>query len=89
MTPLNTTLCIAPVELHTTTKIHPAGKEYLCLHINGRSSHDAQYVKSRIRNKVIYYILSIDKFEHQCFVNKCFLQLPRLDDNMKTIGIDQ
>ena len=30
-TPLNTTLHIAPVELHTTTKLTPVNKEYLCL----------------------------------------------------------
>ena len=40
-------------------------------------------------NKAIDYILSIDKFEHQCVVIKGMLQSPRLEDHMKTIGIDQ
>ena len=30
LTPLNTTQPIAPVELHKTKEIPPAGKEYLC-----------------------------------------------------------
>ena len=63
LTPLNTTLTIVPVELHTTKQLSPAGKEYLCFQINGRSSHTAQCVKSRIMNKVIDSILSIDTFE--------------------------
>ena len=45
--PSNATLTIAPVELHTTKKLPPAGKEYLCFQINGRSFHAAQCVKSR------------------------------------------
>ena len=28
---LNTAIPIAPVELHTTTKLRPASKEYLCV----------------------------------------------------------
>ena len=35
------------------------------------------------------YILSIDTFEQQCAVIKGMLQSPRLEDHMKTIGIDQ
>ena len=46
LTPLNATLPIEPVELHTTKKLPPADKEYFCLHINGKSSHAAQCVKS-------------------------------------------
>ena len=45
LTPLNTTLTIAPVELHTTTKLPLVGKEYLCYQINSKSTHAAQYVK--------------------------------------------
>ena len=89
MTPLNTTLPIAPVELHTTTKLPPAGKKYLCFQINSKSPHDAQCVKSRLTNKAIDSILSIDTFEQKCFVIKGVLQLSRLEDHMKTIGIDQ
>ena len=43
--PLNTTLPIAPVELHTTTKLPPVCKEYLCLQINSKSPHAVQCVK--------------------------------------------
>ena len=39
-----------------------AGKEYLCFQINGKSSHASQYFKSRIMNKAVDYILSIDTF---------------------------
>ena len=46
LTPLNNALPIAPVELHKTKQLPPDGKEYLCFHINGRSSHAAQCVKS-------------------------------------------
>ena len=89
LTPLNTTLTIAPVELHKTKQLPSAGKEYLFFQINRRSSHAAQCVKSRILNKAIYYILSIDTFEQQCVVVKCMLKSSRLEDHMKTISIDQ
>ena len=39
-------------------------------------------------NKSIDCILYIDTFEQQCVVIKGMLQSPRLEDNMKTIGID-
>ena len=60
LAPLNATLPILSVKLHTITKFLPAGKEYLCFQINGKSSHASQCVKSRIVNKAIKYILSID-----------------------------
>ena len=63
LTPLNTKLPIAPVELHKTKKSPPAGKEYLCYQINSRSPYAAQCVKSRMMNKAIDSILSIDKSE--------------------------
>ena len=87
--PLNTPLPIAYVELHTTNKIPPSGREYLCFQINGKCYHAAQCVKSRIMNKDIDSILSIDKFEQHCVVVKSMLQSPRLEYHMKTIGIDQ
>ena len=65
LTPLNTTLTIAPVDLDKTKQSTPAGKEYLCFQINSKSPHAAQCVKSRILNKAIDYILSIDTFEKQ------------------------
>ena len=87
--PLNTTLPLSPAELHTTTKLPPAGKEYLCFQIHGRSSYDAQCVKSRIMNNAIDSILSIDKFEIQCVVIKVMLQSPCIEYHMKTIDIYQ
>ena len=51
-------------------------------------SHAAQCVKSRIMNKAIDNILSIDTLEKKCVVIRCMLQSPRLEDNMKTIVID-
>ena len=86
---MNAKLPIAPVELHTTKKIPPYGKEYLYFQIHGRYSYAAQCVKSRIMNKAIEYILSIDTFEQQCVVINGMLQSLRLEDHMKTISIDQ
>ena len=74
LTPLNTTLPIAPVELHKTKQLPPDGKQYLCFQINGRSSNTAQCFKSRIMNKAIDYILSIETFEKQYVVIKGMLQ---------------
>ena len=45
LTPLNNTLPIAPVELHKTKQLPPAGEEYFCFQINSKSPHDAQGVK--------------------------------------------
>ena len=89
LTPLITTLPIASVELQKTTELPPVGKEYLCLQVNSKSPHAAQCVKSRILNKAIYYILSIDTFEQQCDLIKFMLQSSRLEYHMKTIGIYQ
>ena len=61
----------------------------MCFRINKKSSHAAQCVKSRILNKAIDSILIIEKFEQQCVVTKCMLQSTRLEDPMKTIGIEQ
>ena len=65
LTPLNAKLPIAYVVLYTTKQLPPAGEEYLCFQINGKSSHNAQCVKSRIMNKTIVYILYIDTFEQK------------------------
>ena len=61
----------------------------MCFHINSKSPHAAQCVKSRILNKAMDSILSIEKFEQQCVVIKCMLQSSRLEDHMKNIDIDQ
>ena len=87
LTQLNTTLPVAPVELQRTKKLITSGKEYFCFQINSKSSHAAQCVKSRILNKAIDFILSIDTFEQHCVVIKGMLQSPRLEDHMKNIGI--
>ena len=89
LTLLNTTLHIVPVELHIINKLPPVGKEYFCFQINSKYPHADQCVKSRILNKAIDYILSINTFEQHCVVIKCMLQSSRLEDHMKTIGIDQ
>ena len=89
MTPLNTALPIAPIELHKTKQLPPAGKEYFCFQINSKSPHAAKCVKSRILNKAIDYILSINTFEKQFVVIKCMLQSSRLEYHMKNIGIDK
>ena len=60
----------------------------MCFQINSKYPHAAQCVKSRIPNNAIDYILSIDTFEQQCVVIKGILQSSRLEDYMKTIGID-
>ena len=89
MTLLNTTLPIAPFELHTKIKLLPVGKEYLCFQINSKFMHSSQCVKSSILNKEIDSILYIDRFEKICVVIKSMLQSSRLEYYMKTIGIDQ
>ena len=61
----------------------------MCFQVDNKSPHAAQCVKSRVLNKSMNPILSINTFEQQCVVIKCMLQSSRLDDHMKTIGIDQ
>ena len=74
LTPLITNLPLLPVELPKTTHLPPLGKEYLCFQVDKKSPHAAQCIKSRVLNKVINYILSINTFEQQCAVIKCMLQ---------------
>ena len=57
--------------------------------MDNKSHHAAQCVKSRVLNKGIDYILSINTFEQKCVVLKCMFQSSRLEYHMKTIGIDQ
>ena len=38
---------------------------------------------------MVYYVISIDKFEPKCVVLKGMLQSPHVKDNMKTIGIEK
>ena len=83
-----TTLPLLPVELPKTTHLPPLGKAYLCFRVDNKSPHAAQCVKSRVLNKAIDSSLSINIFEKQCVVIKYMLQSSRLEDHMKTIGID-
>ena len=61
----------------------------MCFQIDGKSAQAFKCVQYRIITKVIYYVLSVDKFEQQGIVLKCVLQSPRIKYHMKTIGIDQ
>ena len=61
----------------------------MCFQVNSKSPHADQCVKSRVLNKAIDSILSIDTFEQQCVVIKFMLQSSRHEDHIKTIGIDQ
>ena len=61
----------------------------MCFQVNSKYPHAAQCVKSRILNKAIDSVLSIDTFEQQCVVIKCMLQSSRLEDHLKNICIDQ
>ena len=88
LTPLITTLPLLPVDLPKTTHLPPLGKEYLCFHVDKICPHAAQCVKSRVLNKVVDSILYINTFEQHCVVIKCMLQSSRLEDHMKTIGMD-
>ena len=78
LTPLITTLTLAPFELTKTTEPPQAGKEYLCFQVNSKSPHASQCVKSRVLNKAVDSILSIDTFEQKFVVIKCLLQSSRL-----------
>ena len=89
LTTLITTLPLLPVELPKTTHLPPLCKECFCFQVDNKYPHAGQRIKSRVLNKAIDSILSINTFEKQCVVIKCMLQSSRLEDHMKTIGIDQ
>ena len=77
------------LNLHTRTILPRVGKEYMCFQKDGKTAQSARCIKSRIINKVIDYVLYIDKFEQQYVVTKGTLQSPRLKDLVQTIGVDQ
>ena len=54
----------------------------------GKSDQAARCIKSRIINKVIDCVLSIDTFEQQCVVIKCMLPSLRLKYHVQTNGIN-
>ena len=89
MTTLITTLPLAPFDLTKTSELPPVRKEYLCFQVDSKSTHAAQCVKSRVLNKAIDSIVYIDTFEQQCVVIKHMLQSSRLEDHLKTIGIER
>ena len=62
LTPLITTLPLAAVESPKPTELPPVGKEYFCFQVNSKYPHAAQCVKSRVLNKAIDSILSINTF---------------------------
>ena len=87
LTPFNGTLTIPSAKLHTTTKLTPDDKEYLCFQMNSKSYQAVNCVKSIIMIKVINSITSVDTFEQQCVVFKGMLQFSRIKYHMETIGI--
>ena len=70
LTPLITTLPLLPVELPRTTELPPLGKEYFCFQVDNKSPHAAQCVKSRVLNKVIDSILSINTFSNNVLIDR-------------------
>ena len=55
----------------------------------GKSDQAARCIESRIMNKVIDLVLSIDTFEQKCVMLKGMLQSPRLKHHVQAIGIYQ
>ena len=66
LTPLITTLPLLPVELPKTTHLPPLSKEYLCFQVDNKSPHADQCVKSRVLNKSMNSILSINTLLLKC-----------------------
>ena len=62
------------LNLHTTTKSTPVGKEYMCFQNDGKTDQAAKCVKSRVTTNVIDSVLSIDTFDQKCVVFKGMLQ---------------
>ena len=61
----------------------------MCFQKDGKTTQAARCIISRIMNKVIVYVISIDTFEKNCVLLKGMLQSPQLKDHVHTIGIDQ
>ena len=70
------------------TILPPVGKQYMCFMKEGKSYQVPRCIISRIMNKAIDYVLSIDTFEQQCVVLKDMLKSPRLKYHVHTIGIE-
>ena len=82
-------MSVSLLNLHTTTKLPPVGKEYMCFRNCGKNAQATKCIKSRINNKVVDSVLRIDTFEQQFVLLKDMLQSPCLKDHVNTIGIDQ
>ena len=61
----------------------------MCFQKDGKNSQAARCIKSRILNKLIDSVISIDTFEQKCVVFKGMLQSLLLKYHVQTIGIDQ
>ena len=77
------------LNLSTTSKLPPLGKEYICFQNGGKYDQTTKCFKYWIMTKLIDCVISIYAFEHQCVVLKGMLQPPRLKYHMETVGIDQ
>ena len=75
--------------LFPVTKLPPKGKEYFCFQKYGKSAHSTQCSKSCVLTKLIYTIIYIDSFYHQCVVIKGLLHSEQLNQHMIIIGVDQ
>ena len=45
------------LNLHTTTKLHPVGTEYMCFQNDDKTAHADRCIKSKTMNKVIDSVL--------------------------------
>ena len=61
----------------------------MCFQNDGKTAQASRCIKSSIMTKLIDSVLSINTFLKKCILLKVVLQLPRLKDHVKTIGIDQ
>ena len=48
---------VSLLNLHTTKKLTPVGKEYMCFHNDGKTAHSSKCFKYRITTKVIDSVL--------------------------------
>ena len=77
------------LNLNTTAKLPPEGKEYMCFHIGGKSAQADNCVNSNIITKLVCYVIYIDAFEQKCVLIKGVLKSPHIREHVGTVGIDQ
>ena len=80
---------VSLLNLNTTEKLFPVGKEYMCFRIDGKYSQADKCVKSRTMTQVIDCVILTDIFEQKFVMLKGMLQSTGPEDQVKTIGIDQ